>query len=149
VTLSETLDWYRDLENDDEYWTESVKTDFAVSLHRLMQQQGINKSDLARRIGSSTAYMTKVLRGDSNLTIRSMVKLARAAGGDLHLHVAAHHCSVRWFEVVQQMDEDVAQHYAQVTVVNTELDQVKPEIGRNVWGRQTTKGSDGRTTAAA
>jgi transcriptional regulator with XRE-family HTH domain len=34
-------------------------------------------------MGTSAAYISKVFRGDNNLTIESMVKLARATGGQL------------------------------------------------------------------
>lgn len=79
--------WYEQLTDDDDYWAETVKIDFAVALSRVMQKIGMNKSKLAKTIGSSSAYITKVLRGDSNLTIESMVKLARATGGQVEITI--------------------------------------------------------------
>ncbi len=38
----------------------------------LMEQQGISKSDLAKRMGVSPAYITKVLRGANNFTLRKL-----------------------------------------------------------------------------
>jgi plasmid maintenance system antidote protein VapI len=93
--------WYRDLQAEDDFWIEDAKVEFAVAMERIMQQAGLNKSALAVRLGTSPAYITKVLRGDANLTINSMVKLARAAGGSLHIHVAKEHSEVRWFDVVK------------------------------------------------
>lgn len=98
--MSNEFSWYENLEHDDDFWVESAKLDFAVAMERLMGKSNMTKSDLARRIDSSPAYITKVLRGDSNLTIYTMVKLARAAEGSLHLHISPRNHSVRWFEKI-------------------------------------------------
>jgi transcriptional regulator with XRE-family HTH domain len=95
------IEWYRDQQAGDEFWIEDAKVEFAVAMERIMKQSGLNKSALAVRLGTSPAYITKVLRGDANLTINSMVKLARAAGGSLHIHIAKEHSEVRWFDVVK------------------------------------------------
>lgn len=62
--------------------------DFTEDLYRLMEEQNVNKAELARRIGKSRAYVTKVLRGNSNFTVESMVCLARALEGQLCIHIA-------------------------------------------------------------
>lgn len=71
----------------DSYWVERVKIDFAEELGRLMERRGINRAELAQRIGTSAAYISKALRGDTNFTIESMVKLVRALDGRLELHI--------------------------------------------------------------
>jgi transcriptional regulator with XRE-family HTH domain len=38
---------------------------------------------LAEKIGSSPAYVTKILRGETNFTLDSMVKIATALGCEL------------------------------------------------------------------
>ncbi|MBK8536088.1 MAG: helix-turn-helix transcriptional regulator [Candidatus Competibacteraceae bacterium] len=87
-------------EQRDDYWAEHAKLDFAIDLKRLMDRQQLRKTDLATRLGVSPAYITRVMRGDANLTIDSMVRLARAAGGTLHLHIASQSAKVRWFDVL-------------------------------------------------
>lgn len=57
-------------------------------LHRMMEVNGVSRSELARRLGVSPAYVTKVLRGNVNITLDSMVRLVRAAGGEVSLQVA-------------------------------------------------------------
>ena len=47
----------------------------------------MSKADLAKKISSSPAYITKVLRGDSNLTIESLVKLSDAIDADLEINI--------------------------------------------------------------
>ena len=47
----------------------------------------LSYADLAEKIGTSAAYITKVFRGDANFTIESMAKLSRATGGKLHIRI--------------------------------------------------------------
>lgn len=101
MSLNDDVRWYRQIEQDDDYWVESAKIDFAFALDRLLHQQNLTKRALAERMHTSPAYITKALRGDANLTIDSMVRLARAAGGELHLHIAQRSTGVRWTEIIQ------------------------------------------------
>ncbi len=88
--IDEALSWYRQLADDEQSQIEAAKIDFAVDLARQMSREGLIKRDLAARLGTSAAYATKVLRGDANLTLESMVRLARAAGGTLHVAARVH-----------------------------------------------------------
>lgn len=93
------------------YQVEKTKLEFVRGVTRLMKLKGINNADLALKIDTSNAYITKALRGDSNFTIDSMVKLASAVGAKLHIHVADTNATVRWLEahpcVLQAQDEDI------------------------------------------
>lgn len=93
------LEWFDDLERDDDCWIERAKIDFAVDLERMMERRGMRKADLAERLGTSPAYITKAMRGDVNFTIGSMVRLARAVEGNLHIHIAAKTARVRWLDI--------------------------------------------------
>ena len=53
----------------DSYWVGKAIHDFTEELVALMELRGVNKSELERRIDTSPAYVTKVLRGDTNFTI--------------------------------------------------------------------------------
>ena len=71
----------------DTYWAASMILDFTEGLHKTMEANGITRSDLARRLSVSPAYITKVLRGNVNFTVDSMVRLIRAAGGEVRVQV--------------------------------------------------------------
>lgn len=72
---------------EDAYWVEQAKLDFATDLDRQIRLAGRTYQEVADQIRSSAAYLSKVVRGDSNLTIESMVKLARASGGTLEVRI--------------------------------------------------------------
>lgn len=69
------------------YWVEKAKIGFAVALERRRKAANISNAQLAEKLGTSPAYISKIFRGDTNFTIETMVKLARATGGTLKLDV--------------------------------------------------------------
>ena len=78
----------REAQQRDSFWLEEAKLSFAIGLDHRCRSQGISKADLARKLGKSAAYITKIFRGDANLTIDSMNKLARVTGGKLVVEIA-------------------------------------------------------------
>lgn len=61
-----------------EYWAAGIAIGFAVSVDALMKRKHINRSELARKMGTSLPYVTKVMRGDANFTLETMAKVAMA-----------------------------------------------------------------------
>lgn len=52
----------------------------------LMKDQGINRTELAKRMEVQPSRVTSVLSGANNLTIETLVRAGRAVGADLHQH---------------------------------------------------------------
>lgn len=82
----------------DSYWVARAISTFTEEFHKLAEQGKISRAELARRLGTSPAYITKILRGNVNFTVETMVRLARAVGGRLHLHVGPQGREVMWLE---------------------------------------------------
>jgi len=95
-------DLLRKAQQRDSFWVQRAALEFTVDVARLMTQGKITKADLARRLGTSPAYVTKILRGDANFTIESMVRLVKAIDGRLHIHVADEDHRVRWLDIIDQ-----------------------------------------------
>src|SRR3990172_8634626 len=72
----------------DTYWVASLILGFTEGLHKMLEANGVSRSELVRRLGVSPAYITKELHGNVNFTLDSMVRLVRAAGGEVSLQVA-------------------------------------------------------------
>jgi transcriptional regulator with XRE-family HTH domain len=51
-------------------------------IRALMERQGVNKAELARRVGKSRAYVTQSLGGDRNMTLGSLARFANALNAD-------------------------------------------------------------------
>lgn len=91
------IDWYNELKPTR---ADEVKLDFAVELNAAIENMGISRQEFAKLVGVSGARIAKALRGDSNLTIESMDKLATAAGRDIHIHLAQKGAKVRVLNVI-------------------------------------------------
>ncbi len=76
---------FEQAEEHDDYWLAGAILEFTEDVVREMDRQGINRTELARRLGSTPAYVTKILRGKVNFTLGTMVKLARALGSEVHV----------------------------------------------------------------
>lgn len=81
-----------------DYWVECPIVEFTEDVFLLMEKQGVSKAELARRLGTSRAYVTKLLGGDANFTLQTMTRVAMALGAAVHVHVAPQTATVRWRE---------------------------------------------------
>jgi transcriptional regulator with XRE-family HTH domain len=71
----------------DSYWEKRAALDFTESVYQRMTALGLTKSQLAERLGTSPAYVTKILGGEANFTLKTMVRLARALEVELAVHL--------------------------------------------------------------
>jgi len=67
------------------YAIEGLVTEAGEFIARLMQEQGVTKAELARRLGKSRAYITQMLSGSANLTVRTLAEVAYALGAEVKL----------------------------------------------------------------
>ncbi len=105
--ISTAVSWYLGVDEEDvDYQIEDAKIAYAVALQRLMDEKGVKKSELAKLLGSSAAYVTKVLRGDANFTIETMVKLAHVLGGRYCHDIVWRHQEVQWVRLVTDRPEE-------------------------------------------
>lgn len=81
------------------YWAEGAWLEFTEDLISLMEAQKVTRAELARRVGVSPAYITKVFRGNVNLTLESMCKLTLALKASPRVHVAPIDKLTRWHDV--------------------------------------------------
>jgi transcriptional regulator with XRE-family HTH domain len=72
----------------DDFWIEAVILEITEAVVRRMDELALSRSELARRLGTSPAYVTKILRGSANFTLASIVKLARALECDVSVRLA-------------------------------------------------------------
>lgn len=92
---------FKILEQSDEFHIEDAKIGFALELKRAMEREKISKSELAERLSVSRPMVTKLLRGNANVTIETMVKAARRLRGNIFISIVREECSARLFEIVR------------------------------------------------
>jgi transcriptional regulator with XRE-family HTH domain len=100
-TFTVTGGVFNKLHDDVDFRIEAAKLDFALELKRMMEQNEIKNVDLAERLGVSKPMVSKLLRGDANATIETMVKASKAVGGEFFIKIVRDNCTARIFEVVK------------------------------------------------
>ncbi len=94
---------FANLKSTDAFKIELAKQEFALEIRRAMMREDISNAALADRLGVSRPMVTKLLRGDANVTIETMVKAALAVGGQLFLKIVREGATARFFEVAQSV----------------------------------------------
>lgn len=56
-------------------------------LNEILNLRGMKRQDLAEKLGVTPGRVSQALRGDENLTLRSLAKLAHALGAEISLRV--------------------------------------------------------------
>jgi transcriptional regulator with XRE-family HTH domain len=80
----DSTQWFENLgersADDPAYVAESLALDVVVELGRAMRGQSISQSELARRIGTTPAFVSQTLHGRPNMTFLTLAKFALALG---------------------------------------------------------------------
>lgn len=80
---------FEEAKQHEDYDVSGAILELTESVVREMERQGISRTELARRLDATPAYVTKILRGKANFTLTTMVRLARALGAELHVQITA------------------------------------------------------------
>ncbi len=98
--LARYREMFQEAESHADYWIDGPISEFTEDLARLMKEQAVTRAELARRLGTSRAYITKMLGGNANFTLLTMVKLAMALDGAVHIHISDKRAVTRWRDKV-------------------------------------------------
>jgi len=85
--IKKIKNFFKEIKKTDSYIAEQTKLDFVIQIYKLMKEFNITQKELARKLNVSEAYVSKILRGDINFTIETMVKLTRALNSNLHIKI--------------------------------------------------------------
>jgi transcriptional regulator with XRE-family HTH domain len=84
------------------YKVEGAILEFTEQIVDRMKVLGLSKADLAKRIDSSAPYVTKLLRGGTNFTLESMVKVSDSVDCDLQVKVVPKMPVESWLYIIDQ-----------------------------------------------
>jgi ribosome-binding protein aMBF1 (putative translation factor) len=71
----------------DAYQIDRLKVEISERIYNAMKEQGVSNAELARRLGKSRAYVTKLLRGTTNFTLESLVRIGRALSCEVEIEL--------------------------------------------------------------
>jgi transcriptional regulator with XRE-family HTH domain len=76
----EAKEWFKNqldtYKNDAEYQTEMLQLKITEQILSIMNEKSITRTMLAEKMGCSNAYITKLLNGKENLTLRKLTEIA-------------------------------------------------------------------------
>lgn len=75
------------MESDPDFHLEDLLLRLNIELHESMDDTGVSKVELARRLGRSPSYVTRLLDGQRNVTLKTLVQVAHALGAQVYLHI--------------------------------------------------------------
>jgi len=120
-------DLYREAEKNLDFWVAGSVVDFTENVSRLMKLRGVNRTELARRLGTSQAYVTKLLCGEANFTLTTLVKVSLALESELKLHLTPKNSVTRRFDVP---GASIAKARARVAMRNPAANEVRGRAKR-------------------
>jgi transcriptional regulator with XRE-family HTH domain len=92
--------------------TESLVTEASELISRLMAEQNVSKADLARRLNKSRAWITQLLSGKTNMTVRTLAEVVYTLDAEVKIHsqrpswrMARKPLGTGWQPVVFKMDK--------------------------------------------
>lgn len=87
----QTKNWFTEkldkFANDPEFLAEEAILEFTEKLIAKMQEQKVSRAELAKRLDVSKSFITKLLNGNPNMTIKTMVAIAAMLDCRLNLDI--------------------------------------------------------------
>ena len=65
---------------------EALVAEASEAIARLMAEQNVSKAGLARRLNKSRAWVTQLLSGKANMTVRTLAEVVYTLGAEVKLH---------------------------------------------------------------
>lgn len=81
------LDWIDEFEGDPDYEFDKVAIEVGEQIVARMEELGMTQADLAREMGVTRARVSQILRGNDNLTLKSIVAVAIGLGSRVDFHL--------------------------------------------------------------
>lgn len=70
----------KELYRTPEYWQERTQNDIFRAVHQYMEEKGHNQSTLATELGVSKGYISQILNGNFNFSLKKLIHLCLKLG---------------------------------------------------------------------
>jgi len=98
--MSESERWFnsiiKDLENDIDFQLEGVLIDINEQIIKHMIDQKMTRKNLADKLGYSKAYITRILQGNHNITVKTLLQIAMALDVEFSLNYKEKDIRKKW-----------------------------------------------------
>lgn len=102
--------WFNDMleqyKDDIDFLTEEAIIEFNEKIVKRLKELNLSRTELANKLGVSKAFITKLLNGNPNLTIKTMVSIAKALDCNLELDLCPKEYEIRKFYLLNNKKID-------------------------------------------
>lgn len=70
----------KELLQSPEYWFEEAQNELYRQVVEYMEREGLNQSQLAAKLEVSKGYISQILKGEFNYTLKKLIELSLAVG---------------------------------------------------------------------
>lgn len=122
-------DFLRKAKESPTYWADLFTLELTEDIWKIMKNKRVSQKRLSSLLGTSEAYVSRILNGDENLSIKSITKLSLALGCVPHIHIAAKDIIVEWTERVSseaRVELRYESYPGQSTTFKANIDIEKP-----------------------
>ena len=63
-----------------EYWFEEAQNELYRQVVEYMEKSGLNQTQLAEKLGVSKGYVSQILKGEFNYTLKKLIEISLAVG---------------------------------------------------------------------
>jgi len=71
---------HEDLINKPEYWLETIQNEIFRQLSAYLEDHNMTQSQFAAQLGVSKGYLSQVMKGEFNYTLKKLIELSLAIG---------------------------------------------------------------------
>ena len=97
--------FFAEAEQSPSYWVKLAKLEFTEEVLGCLKDLGMSKSQLADRLGVSPAMVTRLVNGNNNFELATMVKIARALGCEFRSHLQRPGTQTLWDFLTEEPEE--------------------------------------------
>ena len=84
------------------YWIERAKLEFTREMLSRMEQLGVSKTELAKRLDVQPGLVTRLASGKNNFTVDTMVRIAIALQSTYRSHLQPKGQETMWIDVLNE-----------------------------------------------
>lgn len=85
-----------------EYWFEDAQNELYRQVIEYKEKNGINQTELAKELGVTKGYVSQILKGEFNYTLKKLIEISLAVGKIPQ---------IEYKSIVDVLSEDKAIHY--------------------------------------
>lgn len=78
---------FNEIEHDVNYYSEGIKLEIAEQIHHFMEKKEINQTQLAELLDVNRAYVSRILKGNVNVTVETLAKIGKGLNAEWKINL--------------------------------------------------------------